>query len=259
MNQIILEYLGILDTLFTGKVVKRFTETTSTNEMAADALKNGKVIEGSVFRADNQTAGKGQRGRVWESSHGQNILASYVFYPHFLGTDEQFNLIKAISLAVKDLLDKYLIDKATIKWPNDIYINDSKITGILVESAMKGNFMSSSIIGIGLNVNQRKFGDLVNATSVVLETGKGCDVDMFFNELSYHLEKRYLQLKRDKNAADKEYAKALYRLNQKSLYWINNKKVELALVGVDELGQLLLEDKHGNQNAFAMHEVKMIV
>ena len=248
-----------MDTLFTGKVAKRFAVTTSTNELAAEALKGGSVIEGSVFRADKQTAGKGQRGRVWESSTNQNILASYVFYPHFLRTDEQFNLIKAVSLAVKDLLDKYLMDKATIKWPNDIYINDSKIAGILVESTMKGNYMSSSIIGIGLNVNQRNFNDLMNATSVVLETGKGCDVDMFFNELSYHLEKRYLQLKQNKNAANKEYAASMYRLNKASRYWINDKKVELTLVGVDDLGRLLLNDKHGNQSAFAMHEVKQIV
>ena len=239
--------------------MKRFAETISTNELAADALKNGKVIEGSAFRADYQNAGKGQRGRVWESSPGQNILASYVFYPHFLRAEEQFNLIKAISLAVKDLLDKYLIDKATIKWPNDIYINDSKIAGVLVESVMKGNFMSSSIIGIGLNINQRKFGDLTNATSVVLETGRGCNVDMFFGELNYHLEKRYLQLKQNKNAANKEYAAALYRLHKKSNYWINNKQVELTLVGVDDLGQLILEDKYGNQSTFSLHEVKMIV
>lgn len=248
-----------MDTLFTGKVVKRFAETTSTNELAAKALKGGKVIEGSVFFADKQTAGKGQRGKVWESSAGQNILASYVFYPHFLRTDEQFNLVKAISLAVKDLLDKYLIDKATIKWPNDIYINDSKIAGILVESTMKGNSMSSSIIGIGLNVNQRKFNDLINATSVVLETGKGCNVDMFLNELSWHLEKRYLQLKQNKNSANKEYEVSMYRLNKISTYWIDNKKVELTLVGVDDLGRLLLKDKHGNQSAFAMHEVKQNV
>ena len=248
-----------MDTLFTGKVVKHFKVATSTNELAAEALKRSKVIEGSAFRADSQTEGKGQRGRVWNSNAGQNILASYIFYPQFLKSDEQFNLIKAVSLAVKDLLDKYLIDKASIKWPNDIYINDSKIAGILVESTMKGNYMSSSIIGIGLNVNQRKFGDLSNATSVVLETGKGCSLDMLFNELSFHLEKRYLQLKQNKNAADKAYSKAMYRLGEESLYWINNQKVELTLIGVDVLGRLLLEDKNGNQSAFAMHEVKQII
>lgn len=248
-----------METLFTGKVVKRFKITSSTNDLAALALKSNKVIEGSVFRADSQTAGKGQRGRVWESLSNQNILASYVFYPTFLRADEQFNLIKATSLAVKDLLDKYLMENASIKWPNDIYINDSKIAGILVESVMKGNYMGSSIVGIGLNVNQRIFGDLSNATSVVLETGKGCDLELLFNELNYHLEERYLQLRQDKNAANAEYLKALYRIDCASWYWVNNQKIQLTLIGVDEFGRVKLEDKNGNVSAFSMHEVKLIV
>lgn len=248
-----------MDTLFTGKVVKFFNIATSTNELAANALKSSRVIEGSAFRANSQTAGKGQRGRVWTSGAGQNILTSYVYYPYFLKSDEQFCLVKAVSLAVKDLLDKYLLDKATIKWPNDIYINDSKIAGILIESTMKGSQISSSIIGIGLNVNQGEFGNLSNATSVVLETGKGCSLDMLFDELSFHLERRYLQLKQNKNAADKEYMRSMYHLNEKSWYWVNDQKVELTLVGVDVLGRLVLEDKNKNQSAFAMHEVKQII
>tara|TARA_R110002050_G_scaffold200591_1_gene335507 strand:- start:51741 stop:52487 length:747 start_codon:yes stop_codon:yes gene_type:complete len=248
-----------LKTLFTGKIHTHVEETTSTNELAALALKSAKVIEGAMFSANNQTKGKGQRGRVWESHPGQNILVSYVFFPVFLKASEQFALIKAVSLTVKDLLDKYLMDKVKIKWPNDIYVNDLKIAGILIESSMKGDYMGSSIIGIGLNVNQKNFGNVENGTSVILETGKGCDVNMFRNELSYHLERRYRMLKKDPKSMDGEYQNALYRRNIKTKYLINDSEKEMTLIGVDDLGQIVLQNDMKQQIAFAMHQVRMII
>lgn len=248
-----------MDTLFTGKIVRRFDETTSTNELAAEALKNAKVIEGTAFVAKHQTQGKGQRGNVWLSRPNQNILASYVYYPSFLKTDQQFYLIKAVSLAIKDLLDKYLIDKARIKWPNDIYINDLKITGILIESSTKGDYMGSSIIGIGINVNQNQFAEDVNATSIVLETGIGCNLEMLFSELSYHLEQRYLMLKRSPKGLDSEYQNALYRLNEKTNFTLNGKQTELTVLGVDELGQLKVRNHLGEIAHYGMHQIKMEV
>lgn len=246
-----------METLFTGKIIHRFEETTSTNELAAEALKNSKVIEGTAFVAGNQTQGKGQRGNVWQSHPNQNILASYVYFPTFLKTDQQFYLIKAVSLAIKDLLDKYLIDKARIKWPNDIYINDLKITGILIESSTKGDYMGNSIIGIGMNVNQKQFENQVNATSIVLETGIGCNLEMLFSELSYHLEKRYLMLKRSPKALDHEYQNALYRLNEKTYFILDGQQTELVIIGVDELGQLKLRNDLGEIIQYGMHQIKM--
>lgn len=234
-------------------------ETTSTNELAANALKFSKVIEGSMFSANNQTKGKGQRGRTWDSLPGQNILVSYVFFPVFLKSYEQFALIKAVSLSVKDLLDKYLIDEVTIKWPNDIYVNDLKIAGILIESTMKGEFMGSSVIGIGLNVNQKNFDLVENGTSVILETGRGCDVNMFRNELSYHLERRYLMLKKDLKSMDTEYENALYRRNVKSNYMVNGSEKEMILRRVDQLGQIVLQNESKQEIPFALHQVRMVI
>jgi BirA family biotin operon repressor/biotin-[acetyl-CoA-carboxylase] ligase len=227
--------------------------------MATEALKSARIIEGFAFRAGVQTRGKGQRGRVWSSLPNQNLLVSYVYFPVFLKTDEQFALIKAVSLAVKDLLDKYLMDKAKIKWPNDIYINNLKIAGILIESTMKGSFMGSSVIGIGLNVNQSEFVGVDNVTSVVLETGRGCNLEMFFEELSFHLEQRYLQLKKNHKSLDAAYKKALYRIGEKSNYEVNGIVQEFTLMGVDELGQLLLKDEKGDTLSFGLHQAKMVV
>ncbi len=248
-----------MDTLFTGKIETFVAETTSTNELAALAVKSSRVIEGAAFRAGYQTKGKGQRGREWSSVANQNVLVSYVYFPVFLKSDEQFRLIKAVSLAVKDLLDKYLMDKATIKWPNDIYINKLKIAGILIESTMKGVYMGSSVIGVGLNVNQSVFDPRVNATSVILETGKGCDLNMFFEELSFHLENRYLMLKRNVKSLDAEYLKSLYRLNKQSEYLVNGEPKSMVLNGVDEIGQIVLTDEDGVQDAYGLHQIKMVV
>lgn len=248
-----------MDTLFTGKIVHRVEETTSTNELAAQALKKSKIIEGTAFIAEHQTQGKGQRGRIWQSYPNQNILVSYIYYPKFLKADQQFYLIKAVSLAIKDLLDKYLMDKARIKWPNDIYINDLKITGILIESSMKGSFMGSSIIGIGLNVNQKEFSDHVNATSLVLETGIGCNLEMLFSELSYHLEQRYLMLKKNPRSLDKEYEQALYRLNKKTRFELEGLNTEMTVLGVDELGQLKVANDNGELFHYGMHQIKMVI
>jgi BirA family biotin operon repressor/biotin-[acetyl-CoA-carboxylase] ligase len=248
-----------LDTLFTGKTHIHVGETSSTNEMASEALKNAKVIEGAMFSADVQTRGKGQRGRQWASLLGQNVLVSYVFFPVFLKTNEQFSLIKAVSLAVKDVLDANLIDKAEIKWPNDIYINGSKIAGILIESTMKGNFMGSSVIGIGVNVNQKQFGEVENATSVILETGKGMDIGSFRSQLSYFLEIRYLMIKQDLKSLDKAYENALFRKDVTSDFIINGERQSLKVIQVDHLGQIVLEDEFGRQSALPMHQVKMVI
>lgn len=247
-----------MDTIFTGKIEHFAEVVSSTNEMASNALKESKVIEGTLFRTNHQTKGKGQRGRVWNSLPGQNILASYVYYPTFLKSENQFCLIKAVSLAVKDLLDEHLIDSARIKWPNDIYVNDLKIAGILIESTVKESKMGSSIIGIGLNVNQKIFDEGINATSIILETGVGCNNEMFVNELSSYLERRYLMLKHDPCSMDEEYENALYLKGKEANYLVHGVPEFRTLTGVDELGQIKLKNHLNEESSFGLHEVRLV-
>ena len=179
-----------MSTFFTGHKINHVKEIGSTNDWAARELREGNVLEGTIFRADSQTKGKGQRGRVWESGAQQNLLLSYVFYPKFLLSTQQFGLIQSFSLAVRDVLQKYVFDPITIKWPNDIFIGDRKVAGILIESSMVGNTLGTAVVGIGLNVNQRDFGTAPNATSLLLETGQKLDADLILNELNGHMEKK---------------------------------------------------------------------
>jgi len=248
-----------LEPIFTGKIEYFVEETSSTNEMASSLLKKSKVIEGTLFRAGHQSQGKGQRGRIWDSLPNQNILASYVFFPSFLKSEEQFCLIKAVSLAVKDLLDEHLFDTVKIKWPNDIYINNLKIAGILIESTVKDSKMGSSIIGIGLNVNQKTFDPAINATSIILETGVGCNISMFVKELSSFLERRYLMLEKDTCSMDREYEDALYLKDTEADYVVNGTLEKRTLVGIDELGQIKLKDQFDDVNAYGLHQVKLVL
>jgi BirA family biotin operon repressor/biotin-[acetyl-CoA-carboxylase] ligase len=184
---------------------------------------------------------------------------SFVLHPYFLRVDQQFSLIKTISLAVKDTLDAYLIDKAKIKWPNDIYVNDAKIAGILIELSTKGAYLGNSIVGIGINVNQLTFNSNLNATSLILELGRGVDLDRLLSELSFHVEKRYLALRRNYLIDEEEYLKSLYRLNTECLYNIQGSKIKMTNRGVDSIGQIILEDEFGRKNSYGLHQISMVI
>jgi len=106
--------------------------------------------------AERQTAGKGQRGNSWESEDCRNITFSFVLYPTFIEARRQFILSQIVSLSIKEELDQWT-EGISIKWPNDIYWNDKKICGILIENDLSGHHIGRSISGIGVNINQDVF------------------------------------------------------------------------------------------------------
>ncbi len=138
----------------------------STNDEAKRHISD--IDNLSVLSALEQTAGRGQRGNSWTSAPGENLMFSIVLKSPALMAEDHFALNEITALSVADFLSTYGI-KAEIKWPNDIYVGDRKICGILIENSFRGNAISSSIIGIGLNINQRNFNvNLPNPTSMLL-------------------------------------------------------------------------------------------
>ena len=114
-----------------------------------------------------------------------NLTASYILYPGFLSADKQFFLNMAVSLAVRELCEEVTGHEIRIKWPNDIYHRNKKLAGILIENTISGSQISSSVIGIGLNVNQTSFDpDLPNPTSVKLITGHETPIDDIIPKLN---------------------------------------------------------------------------
>ncbi len=249
-----------LNTLFVGKVLKSFKNLPSTNVYAQNLIAKSKPIEGTVIMALHQTKGRGQRGTTWESEKNNNITLSIIFFPTFLLPQQQFRLNEVISLGLLDFLEKYFHNRVFIKWPNDIYINEKKIAGILIQNSITSTTISSSIVGIGLNVNQKVFSnDIPNPTSMILEGGQRFDLMQLTHELLKKIEMRYLPLRSEKNTSTRqEYIEKLYKLNEVSSFEKKSgTKITGTIKGIDELGRLMIET--GNQiEAFAYKEIKFL-
>ena len=123
---------------------------------------------GTAVMAREQTAGRGQRGNSWEAEPGKNVTMSILLRPEGLEPARQFVISQAVSLAMVEMLDCFIgAEPVSIKWPNDIYVGDSKIAGILIENVISGTEISRTIVGIGLNVNQTEFvSDAPNTVSL---------------------------------------------------------------------------------------------
>jgi BirA family biotin operon repressor/biotin-[acetyl-CoA-carboxylase] ligase len=156
----------------------------STNSYAMQKVQEKLAEHGTVYFAQHQTSGKGTRGKGWEAKSGENITISMVIDVKFLAIHQQFFFSAAIALAVFDFFFKYAGEGCSIKWPNDIYFNDSKAAGILIENSIQGNQWQWAIVGIGININQTDFGnDAPNAISLAQITGAQFDIITLAKEL----------------------------------------------------------------------------
>ena len=146
-----------LDSPFYGAKHYHLSEIDSTNNYALNLLSKSTPAEGTTISADFQTHGRGQYGRDWLSESTKNLLSSIILYPDFLPANEQFSLSKAVSLAVRNCINSFLPSKEIrIKWPNDIYCDDKKIAGILIQNLLTGNKINVSVIGIFNGAFSRK-------------------------------------------------------------------------------------------------------
>ena len=166
-------------------------DLTSTNSFAAQTLRDGRPSEGTVIRTNYQSAGRGHGTNKWESEADKNLLVSIILYPHSIRPEEQFLLSMAVSLGIYDFLNS-LVQGVKIKWPNDIYVKDDKIAGILIENGIMGDRIEHTVAGIGLNINQEKFlSDAPNPVSLKMITGKNYDTDDCLKQLLGFLDNRY--------------------------------------------------------------------
>lgn len=237
-----------------------FYETLqSTNITAALILKGHEVQEGTVIFTDFQTAGKGQQGNKWESEKGENLLLSIILYPESVIADEQFLISMAISLGICDFCNKYLTG-VSIKWPNDIYIYDDKIAGLLIENSITGEVIESSVAGIGININQKKFNpDIPNPTSFKNLTGKDYDIRSCLRQLLVKLDKRYKQLLYgDRDHIRNEYFSMLYRAGKWHIFKSESDIFKGRISGITESGKLVIEKENSSVMEYAFKEVDFL-
>jgi BirA family biotin operon repressor/biotin-[acetyl-CoA-carboxylase] ligase len=249
------------NTLFTGKLIKYLPTCHSTNDFAVQIIQSeNTVFEGTVIITDNQTAGRGQRGNAWEASAGENLTFSLVLKPNFLKASDQFQLNVAISLGVLDFLSEFIDGDLSVKWSNDIYYQDKKMGGILIENSLQGYQIGHSIIGIGLNINQTDFGNL-RATSLrnITQNPLKYDLSDTLKKLLENLEINYLKIKNNEYKLLKnKYLANLFRFREYHYFKSNNQQFLGKIIGIDETGKLGIETD-GNVIYFDFKEVQFVI
>ncbi|POY39150.1 biotin--[acetyl-CoA-carboxylase] ligase [Solitalea longa] len=245
--------------LFIGQNLVALSEVDSTNNYLKDLLTNSTPQpEGTVIMAENQFSGRGQINNKWISEPGKNLTVSILLCPNFLPAIKQFDLNKVVSLGVADFVNHFLGNKVKIKWPNDIYWDDNKLGGILIENFLLGAQLKQSVIGIGLNINQQNFNGAPNATSFLQIQQTEFDLKNCLNALCVFLEARYLQLKSGKSEKiNNDYLNILYRLNTVDLYRANGEFFYGEIIGVNPNGQLQIKSNEGVKE-FSFKEVEFI-
>lgn len=249
-----------MDTLFIGKNIVELESVDSTNNYAKELLTKEKPPEGTIIFAHEQHTGRGQMGNTWKTEAGKNLTLSFILYPDFLDADKQFYLNMAISLAVKDFCESVLPDEIKIKWPNDIYWHDKKLGGILIENTINGSRISSSVVGIGINVNQEEFDEaLPNPVSLLQISNFKFKLSNLMEGLSVFIEKYYLQLRQlHFNFLDKGYTVALYRYQQTHEFKKGEQILRGEVNGVGKDGKLILHC-NGKESRFGFKEIEYVI
>lgn len=215
--------------------------------------------EFAVAYTENQTKGKGQGTNVWESEKGKNISFSFVLRPYFLEASNQYLLTQIVSLAIVDTLNKYLGRGVKIKWPNDIYVKENKICGILIQNKLLGAEFAAVYCGIGININQEIFSFAPNPTSLALELGKSLNTKEVFNLAMENIYNRYSQLKRGEiESIQKEYLSLLLFRGEMRTYEYLGEKIQAKILSVNEYGHLIFETLDGKVSSCELKQWKFL-
>ncbi|WP_235854066.1 biotin--[acetyl-CoA-carboxylase] ligase [Mucilaginibacter terrenus] len=235
-------------------------EVDSTNNYLKDMLSNSKPVpEGTVIMAETQFAGRGQQNNVWHAQPGKNLTFSLLLKPSFISPQQQFDLTRAISLGVYDALYPLLRDRLKIKWPNDIYFGDRKLGGMLIENMIQGGQIKSSVIGIGINVNQDNFPVESGApVSIRQILQRDYELQQILSQICSHIEGWYLKLKAGNLTFIREkYLACLYRLNEEHLFRSNNQVFTGEITGATVIGQLVVLS-NGEEKLYNLKEIEFL-
>lgn len=248
--------------------VIRLQETDSTNNYLRQLAATDRSALGerlTVAVADYQTAGRGQGTNTWESEPGKNLLFSILCHPVYVPIPAQFTISEAIALAIRDSLDKVLNAQPSatnrtpisIKWPNDIYVDDCKICGILIENNLGGGHIRDCIIGIGIDVNQEAFhSDAPNPVSLRQILGHEVDREALLQDVIRRFTDNLADLENGNyGMIAGRYMSALYRAHGFYPYRDADGDFEAAIVEVEDDGHLILRDRDDRIRSYAFKEV----
>ena len=239
-----------------GFEVLEYEQVGSTNTLA-EAMPLKEMKDKQVILTYHQTQGRGQATNTWESTPGKNISMTVILLPEHLPAAKQFAVSMVIALGCLDFISHY-VEGGTVKWPNDVYVGDRKISGILIENRIAGTYLQSSLCGIGVNINQEEFlSDAPNPVSLWQLTGRQLPLVQALEELLACIGRRYEQIGQYERL-EVDFRKSMYRAD--GIYrWVDEQGIFLAAIaGLDEYGQLLLKDTEGKERVYAFKEVRYI-
>lgn len=232
---------------------------TSTNAYLLDFPEQERV--GCVVYADEQTLGKGMGANTWESAAGENLTFSMGFDMRFLPASQQFLLSQAVPLALLDALDSILLDSFTIKWPNDIYYGTHKVAGVLINSTLYGNHMGTSVVGIGLNVNQMVFRDWpTNPISLKGITGLDFELEPLLHRCADSVT-RWVELLQEPSSVARmksAYYARMMHYHEWAEYEKNGERIRRYIVGLDDFGRLQTLDEQGESCVYDIKELRFV-
>lgn len=243
------------------KNIRFFKTIHSTQSYAVELSSKSKPIEKTAILTYNQTDGKGQLGAKWQTQAEKNICMSFICYPTRLIAGQQFLLSMTAALAVYRFLKQYSGGDISIKWPNDLLIDRKKLCGILINNSLQGAIITSSVIGIGVNVNQADFDEeLLHATSLLRTEGREFDLDelalALYDSVSDAIDtlnEGHYELIRS------QYHKHLFGMNEKNRFIRRDlSEFEGEIAGVDEDGRLLVNTVGGLEK-FDIRDIKPIL
>lgn len=239
-------------TVFTGKRIVSLPSCESTNSLMLSMAQTAFLEEGTIIITENQTAGRGQSGNRWTVEPMANLTFSILLKPDFIEPGEQFYLNMAIGLGISDCVLDILVQsghqgsallhspRVKLKWPNDILIDGKKVCGILIENQIQGQKLTQSVVGIGLNVNQKNF-EWPQASSLSLFTSMDFNKTEVFEKLIIKIDERYSQLRSGNFQKLKEdYYSFLYWKGESHEFQSDGKIFTGMIEGVDEVGRLLV-------------------
>ena len=235
-----------------------FDSLNSTNETLGQLSKKIELQNGFYITADYQKSGKCQNNDKWDSNPKENLLIS-IFLNLDLNIENSFMLNQLASLAVLDTLRKFLKQKIEIKWPNDVFVDNKKISGILINNIVKDGLINSSVIGIGINVNQTNFNNKYIATSMKLLNRKDFELNEIEKMLMKNIKKQSMILLDKKiSLLSSRYNNHLYGKNLYSLFVINKKRIYAKVIEVNQNGKIKLMFGDSEVNEFFQDEVKLL-
>lgn len=234
------------------------TETNSTNLDLYQRLQQRPTLpEGTVVYTDTQTAGRGQRGNSWESEPNRNLTFSILLKPKHIDVSRQFIISEIVSVGILNILERFA-PGFSIKWPNDIYWNNKKIAGILIENDLMGHHIEHSIIGIGININQEYFlSSAPNPVSLKQITGKESVLSTLLSACLNRIGELYES--DDYSSVSQRYRDKLYR--KEGFHWFRSEiqTFKARIIDVETSGRLVLESPDGNQERFAFKEISFVI